>query len=146
MPNTPDYAKMMQDAAAAFKFDTSKIQEAFKTSAGYGEKLTKVALSAAEESTELSAKWTRETLAKLGDVSKSKDAPTEYGQAMSEFAQAQATLMNDQMAAFADIAKKVQTETVELIMEAAKTASTSAQDAVRTATEQATATAKKTTK
>lgn len=143
MANTPDHSKMMQDAAAAFRMDGGKLKEAFKTSAGYGEKFSKVALDAAEQSTELSAKWARETLSKLGDLSSVKDAPAEYGKAMSEFAQAQAALMNEQMAAFAEIAKKVQTDTVDLMMKAAQDASTEAQAAVKSASDKVADAAKK---
>lgn len=143
MAKAPDMNKMMQDAAAAFQVDPAKLQDAFKTSAGYGEKFSRIALTAAEQSAELSAKWTRDTLAKLGDVTKTKEAPTDYSKALGEFAQAQSTLVSDQMTAFAEIARKLQSETVELVMQAAREASAEAQTAVKSAAEKATEMAKK---
>lgn len=146
MANAPDYAKMLQDAAAAFKVDPGKMKDAFQSSAGYGEKFSKAALTAAEESTELSAKWTREMLEKLGELSKAKEAPADYGKAMADFAQAQAGMMSAHMSAFAEIAKKLQSETVELVMKAAQEGSVEAQEAVKSATAQMGAAAKKATK
>lgn len=135
MADTPDFAKLMQDAATAFKFDPANMTGALKASAGYGEKLSQLALDAAGQSAELTAQFTRETLAKLGEVAKVKEAPADYGQAMSAFAQAQAELMNQQMTAFAEIARKVQAETVDLMMSAANQASAEAGEAVRKAGE-----------
>ena len=133
MADTPDFAKMMQDAAAAFRFDGGKMQDAFRTSAGYGEKLSQVALGAAQQSAELSAKMARDTLGRLGDLSKAKDSPTDYGQAMADFVRSQADLMSGQMQAFAEIARKVQAETVEVLTQAAQSVSSEAGDAVRKA-------------
>jgi hypothetical protein len=135
MAKSPDVTKMMQDAAQAFQMDGGKLKDAFRSSAAYGEQFTRIALAAAEQSAELSSKWTRETLAKLGDVSKSKEAPADYGKAMGEFAQAQASMMNEQLAAFAEIARKLQSETLEVVMSAAKEVSSEAQAAVKSATD-----------
>jgi hypothetical protein len=143
MAKAPDLTKMMQDAAQAFQLDGGKMKDAFRTSAGYGEQFSRIALAAAEQSAELSSKWTRETLAKLGDVSKLKEAPADYGKAIGEFAQAQATLASEQMAAFAEIARRLQAETLEIVMSAAKEASSEAQEAVKSATAKATEAAKK---
>jgi hypothetical protein len=48
----------------SFPVDMSAMQDAFKTQAALAEKMSKVALEAAEKSTEISAKWTKDTLAK----------------------------------------------------------------------------------
>ena len=55
MAKTPDFAKTMQDMMANFPIDTSSMQEAMKSQSMLGEKLAKVALTAAERSTEISA-------------------------------------------------------------------------------------------
>ena len=44
MTKTPDFAKVMQDMMAKFPVDASAFQNAFKTQAAFGEKLSKVAL------------------------------------------------------------------------------------------------------
>jgi hypothetical protein len=78
MTKTPDFAKVMQDMMASFPVDSTALQTAFKTQAALGEKMSKVALEAAEKSTEITTKWAKDTLAKLGDVSKAKTEPTDY--------------------------------------------------------------------
>ena len=142
---TPDFAKAFQDVLAAFPVDASAFQNAFKTQAAVGEKLTKVALEAAEKSTEISSKWAKDTLAKVGEASKAKAEPADYTKAMSDFASATAELAAENMAAFAEVAKKVQMETVELILAAGKDASEEAQAAVKKAATEATAAVKKAT-
>ena len=85
-----------------------------------GEKLSKVALDAADKSIEISTKWTKETLAKMGDLTAVKNDAADYTKAMTDFASAQAELAAENMAAFAEVAKKVQMDTVELMLAAGK--------------------------
>jgi hypothetical protein len=56
MTKTPDFTKVMQDMMASFPVDASAFQNAFKTQAAFAEKFSKVAIEAAEKSTEISAK------------------------------------------------------------------------------------------
>ena len=76
MQKAQDFTKVMQDMAASFPIDASALQDTFKSSAILGEKMTKVALEAAEKSNEISSKWTKDTLAKFGAMSKVKAEPT----------------------------------------------------------------------
>ena len=145
MTKTDDVTKMMQDMLNAFPVDATAMQDAFKSQAALGEKFSKVALEAAEKSTEISSKWTKETITKLGEVTKLKDEPTDYSKAMTDYASAQAELVAETMAAFAEVAKKVQMETVELMLAAGKDFSEDAQAAVKKATDEVTAAAKKAT-
>ena len=140
-----DYTKMMKDMMGAFPVDMTAMQDAFKTQAAFADKMSKVALEAAEKSTEISAKWTKDTLAKVGTVTNVKEDPAEYGKAMTDFASAQAEMAAENMAAFAEIAKKVQMETVELMLAAGKDISEDATAAVKKATADVTAAAKKAT-
>jgi len=145
MAKTQDYSKMMQEMLGAFPVDMTAMQDAFKSQASFGEKMSKVALEAAEKSTEISSKWTKDTLGKIGDVTKVKSEPADYGKAMTDFASAQAELAAENMAAFAEVAKKVQMETVELMLAAGKDMSEDATAAVKKATADVTAAAKKAT-
>lgn len=138
-----DMTAMFKDVMGAFPVDTSALEDAFKNSAALNEKLTAVALGAAEKSSEISTKWTKDTLSKLGDVSKAKAEPADYAKAMTDFASAQAEVAAENMAAFAEVAKKVQMETVELLMSAGKEATEEATAAVKKATNEVTAAAKK---
>ncbi|SDI35255.1 phasin, PhaP [Aliiruegeria lutimaris] len=145
MTKTDDMTKMMQDMLSAFPVDATAMQDAFKSQAALGEKFSKVALEAAEKSTEISSKWTKETITKLSEVTKLKDEPADYSKAMTDYASAQAELVAETMAAFAEVAKKVQMETVELMLAAGKDFSEDAQAAVKKATDEVTSAAKKAT-
>ena len=142
---TQDFTVMMKDMMGAFPVDTKTMEDAFKTTATMNEKLTGVALEAAEKSTEISAKWTKATLAKMADMAKAKAEPADYAKAMTEFASGQAEMAAEHMAAFAEIAKKVQMDTVELMMAAGKDFSEDATAAMKKATDDLTANAKKAT-
>jgi hypothetical protein len=146
MAKTQDFTAMMKDIMGAFPVDTKAVEDAFKTQAALNEKLTSAALAAAEKSSELSSKWTKDTLAKLGDVAKVKEEPSDYAKALGDFASAQAETAAENMAAFAEIAKKLQSETVELMMAAGKDMSEEASAAVQKAAKDATAAAKKAAK
>lgn len=143
MAKTQDYTKIMQDMMAAFPVDAKAMQDAFRTSASMGEKMSKVVLEAAEKSTEISTKWTKEAIAHVGEVTKVKDEPTDYTKAMTDFASASAEIAAENMAAFAEVAKRVQMETVELMLAAGKDISEDATAAVKKATADVTAATKK---
>ena len=140
-----EYTKMMKDMMGAFPVDMTAMQDAFKTQASFADKMSKVVLEAAEKSTEVSAGWTKSTIGKIGVVSNVKDEPADYAKAMTDFASAQAEMSAESMAAFAEIAKKVQMETVELMLAAGKDISDDATAAVKKATNDMTAAAKKAT-
>ncbi|MBO6604468.1 MULTISPECIES: phasin family protein [Paracoccaceae] len=145
MAKTNDFTKYVSEMMSAYPMDMSAMNDAFKTSAALGERMSKVALEAAEKSTEISSKWTKDTIAKMGDVAAVKDEPTDYTKSLTDFASAQAEMAAENMAAFAEVAKKVQMETVELMMAAGKEASEEATAAVKKATADVTTAAKKAT-
>ncbi|MDG1353167.1 MAG: phasin family protein [Sulfitobacter sp.] len=142
---TPDMTAMLKDVMGAFKVDTSAMNASFKTSATLNEKLSGVALTAVEKATEISSKWTTDTVAKLSEMAKAKSEPADYAKAMTDFATAYSEAASEHMAAFAEVAKKVQMETVELMMAAGKDMSSEAQSAMTKATSDVTAAAKKAT-
>jgi len=145
MAKTQDFNSAMKDIMGAFPVDTKAMDDAFKNQAALSEKLSGVALSAAEKSAEISNKWTKETLAKLNDITKAKAEPADYAKAFTDFASANAEVASENMAAFAEIAKKVQMETVELMMSAGKTMQDDATKAVKKAAEDVTAATQKAT-
>ena len=115
-----DMNSMMKDMMGAFPVDTKSMENAFKNQAALGEKLSSVCLSAAEKSTEIQTNWTKSTLAKLAEMSRAKAEPADYAKALSDFASANAEVAAENMAAFAEVAKRVQSETVELMMSAGR--------------------------
>lgn len=143
MTKTPDMTAIFKDVMGAFPVDTGAMEDAFKNTASLNEKLSTVALSAAEKSTAISNKWSQDTLAKLAEMAKAKAEPADYAKAMTDFASASAEVASEHMAAFAEIAKKAQMDTVELIMAAGKNMGEDATAAVKKATTDATAAVKK---
>jgi hypothetical protein len=143
MAKTQDFTAVMKDMMGAFPVDTKAMEDAFKTTATLNEKLSAVALEAAEKTADLSSKWTKDTLAKMAEMSKAKAEPADYAKAMTDFASATAEVAAEHMAAYAEIAKKVQMETVELMMAAGKDMQEDATKAVKKAANDATAAVKK---
>ena len=143
MNKSNDFSKVMQDMMASFPVDTSAMQNAFKSQAAMAEKMSKVALQAAEKSTEITTKWAKDTIAKLGDVSKAKSEITDYSKAATDFASAAAEMASENLAAFAEVAKKVQMETVELMLAAGKDLSEDVSAAAKKATSEVSSLAKK---
>jgi hypothetical protein len=142
---TQDYTKIMKDMMGAFPVDMSAVQDAFKSQASLSDKMSRVALTAADKSTEISTKWTKQTLAKVAEVTAIKEDPADYTKAITDFASLQAEMAAETMAAFAEIAKNVQMETVELMMSAGKDMTADATAAVKKATADVTEAAKKAT-
>lgn len=145
MAKTQDFTAVFKDVMGSFPVDTKAMEDAFKTQVTLNEKMSGVALTAAEKSAELSTKWTKETIAKMGDLTKAKAEPADYAKSVTDFASASAESAAEHMAAFAEIAKKVQMETVELMLAAGKDISEEATAAVKKATDDVTAAAKKAT-
>lgn len=146
MMNAQDYTKAMKDMMGSFPMDMSAFQDAFKTQVSIGEKLSKVALEAADKSAEISNSWTKATIAKVSTVAKVKEDPSDYNKMITDFTSAQTEMVTENLAAFAEVAKKVQMETVELMMAAGKDFNEDATAAVNKATADVKAATKKATK
>jgi hypothetical protein len=140
---TPDMTAMFKDVMGAFPIDTKAMENMFKSQSTLTEKMSHVALEAATKTTDLSAKWTQDTLAKLSAMTKAKAEPADYAKSMTDFMSATAEAAAEHMAAFAEIAKKMQTETLELMLAAGKDISEDVTAATKKATAEVTAAAKK---
>ncbi|RNF33965.1 phasin family protein [Paracoccus methylarcula] len=128
---TPDFSKTFQDILANFPVDTSSFQEAVKSQQALNEKLAKVALGAAERSTEISAQWAKDSIARMGELTATKEEPADYAKAVTDYASASAEVAAEHMASFAEVAKKVQMDTVDLMLSAGKDAAAETQKAAR---------------
>ena len=133
MVKTEEFAKNVADMMSAFPMDPMAFQDALRSQASLTEKMSNVVLKAAEQSTEVSNKWAKQTLSRLAPIAKAKEGPTDYAKGVTDFASASAEMAAEHMAAFAEIAKKAQVETVELLMSASKTATQEATAAVQKA-------------
>ena len=143
MTNTQDFTAMMKDMMGAFPVDTSAFEDAFKTQATLGEKLSGVYIDAADKSAAITSKWTKDTLSKVGDITKAKSEPADYAKAFTDFASSYAEMSAEHMAAYTEIAKKLQSETMELMMAAGKDMSEEASAAVKKATKDVSTATKK---
>lgn len=145
MAKTPDFTKTLQDMMANFPIDTSSVHEALKSHSVLTEKLAKVALTAAERSTEISARWAKDSIARLGELAVVKEEPSEYAKAVTDYASASAEVAAEHMAAFAEVAKKVQMDTVDLMLTAGKDLASDAQKVAEKAARDTQAAVKKAT-
>ena len=127
MAKTPDFTQAFQNMMSNFPVDNTAMSEAFKNQSALGEKMSRVALEAAERSTEVSAQWARDAISRLGELSTAKDQPADYAKAMSDFATAAAEIASQHMSAYAEIAKKVQMDTVDIMLNAGKEVAADAQ-------------------
>ena len=142
---SPDFTKTLQDVMANFPVDTSSMQEALKSQTALNERLARVALGAVERSTEISAQWAKDTIARVGELATSKEEPADYAKAVTDFASASAEVAAEHMAAFAEVAKKVQMDTVDLMLTAGKDIASDAQKVAEKATRETQAAVKKAT-
>jgi len=145
MAKTQDFSAVFKDMMGAFPVDTKSLEETFKNQTTLAEKMSGVSIDAATKSTELSAKWAQETLSKVQSLTAAKAEPAEYAQSLTDFASTSAEAAAEHMAAFAEIAKKVQTQTMELMMAAGKDMSADMTAAATKAQTEMTAAAKKVT-
>ncbi|MCF2904446.1 Phasin [Octadecabacter sp. CECT 8868] len=142
---TQDFTAVLKDVMGALPVDTKAFEDAYKTQTTLSEKLSAVSIDAAKKSTEISAKWAQDTLSKITTVASAKAEPADYAKSVTDFASASAEAAAENMAAFAEIAKKVQTETLELLMAAGKDMGEDMSAAAKKATDDVTAAAKKAT-
>ena len=143
--NPQDLTDIMNDMMGSFPVDTKTIDEAIKNQSSLNEKLSAVSLAAAQKSTDLTTKWVQKTLTKMTTFSATSTEPTDYVKSVSEFSSETAEAAAEHMASFAEIAKSVQTEALELMMAAGKNISEDISTVAKKATVDATSTAKKST-
>jgi len=115
-----DYAQKMRDALGKFPVDTSALESLAKSQAGLAEKMSSIAIEAAQRSTDLYAQWIQDTLSKLPAVTRAQAEPADYAKAATEFMSGSTEAAAENLAAFAEIARRVQAETLALLLSAGK--------------------------
>lgn len=137
MASTQDYASMIKDAMGNMPVDTAAVSSLVRSQAQLAERMSAVAIEAAQRSTDLSAKWAQDTLTKLSSMTQAKAEPADYAKGVAEFMTGSAEAAAEHVAAFAEIARKVQTETLELLMSSAKDMGQQITDAAQNAAQKA---------
>jgi hypothetical protein len=108
---TKSFEKMFSEVPGNFG-------DIFKNSAQYNAKFYQVALDAARENAELAQTWTKDAIKKAEKLADVKEEPADYAKVTADYVTEQAQATPEHIAAFAEVAKKVQTKTVELMMAA----------------------------
>ena len=143
MAATIDMTILFKDFMSAVLFDTKVFEDAFKNTASLSEQFAGVALAAAGKNAEVSTKWTNDTLTKISEMSQAKTDPADHAKSMTDFVSVQVEVAAENIAAFAEIAKKAQLDAVDLIMSAGKGISEEATAPVKKSTTDTASSAKK---
>jgi len=112
-----DYAKTMEKFVTASPFEMA---ESLKPLADYQTKLSQIAFDSAKKNIEISQTWMNETIAALDGFAKPFEKPADLAAASTEFAKAQVEAAPKHLASMADVAKKAQVDTAEIILKAGK--------------------------
>ena len=120
MTKVQEFTKVFTDMASQFPMDAGAFNDAFRKSADLGEKISAVALTAARSNADITSKWTTETLDRLSEVSLSGNDTADYAKTVNEVATASMESATGHLVAYSEAAKKAQTETVELLLNAGK--------------------------
>ena len=120
MKNFAEFRKTVEGMPAMFPADMESFGKAVRRSADFGEKMSKVAIDAAEKNVKISTDGTRATLARLNEIAQAKEHPSEYARAIGEFASESASAASKHLAAIAEVAMNVHRNTLEIFVDAGK--------------------------
>tara|TARA_B100000989_G_scaffold112634_1_gene82709 strand:+ start:115 stop:522 length:408 start_codon:yes stop_codon:yes gene_type:complete len=112
---TKNFEKMMSQSPI-------KVDEAMKSVMDYNAKFGKIALDTVKKNTELSQAWAKENLTALDPFVKSTEKPEEFMKIATDYVSSQTQSTPKHLAEFAEVAKKAQLETIDLMMKAGKDA------------------------
>jgi hypothetical protein len=105
--------KMITDVPANYKDALGNVVE-------YNSKLSEIALETAKKNAALSQAWANDTLGGIEALTKVPEQPSAYATVATDFVSAQAKSAPEHVAAFAEVVKQAQIETVELLLTAGK--------------------------
>ncbi len=119
MFNLDDYTKNFENI---FSKSPLNFDDVIKNSSEYNAKFAKIAFNTVKRNIEVSQAWTKETLSSLENLTKSQSKPDDYVKITSDYITEQAQASPKYLNEFAEIAKKTQLDTIELMMEFGKDA------------------------
>ena len=119
MFNFEDYSKNFEKmlSQSPIKFD-----DAMKSVMDYNSKFGKIALDTVKKNTELSQAWAKESLSALDPFVKGTEKPEDFMKIATDYMSSQTESTPKHIAEFAEVAKKAQLETIDLMMKAGKDA------------------------
>ena len=119
MFNFEDYSKSFEKmmSQSPVKFD-----DAMKSVMDFNSKFGKIALDTVKKNAELSQDWAKESLSALDPFVKSTEKPEDFMKIATDYMSSQTQSTPKHIAEFAEVAKKAQLETIDLMMKAGKDA------------------------
>ena len=120
MVSAIDMNKFYKDFMASLPLDTSVFDDGLKKQTEINEKYYDLFLKVAENSTALSYKWASDTIAKMQEAPKYDGDPSGYAKSLGDFVSAQADVTTENLAAYAEIARKAQMDSASLFLSSAK--------------------------
>ena len=121
------FKKMFASAPVNFKDLLGNVAE-------YNSKFSQIAMDTAKKNAELSQAWANNTLSKLELLTKVQEDPSSYAKVAKDFVSAQTKSAREHVAAFAEVAKQAQADTVELLLAAGKEQKAGATEVAKKAT------------
>ena len=133
MAGTQDMNKFFKDFMASLPMDTSIFDDAVEKQLAISRKYYDLWLGLAEKSNSVSHKWATETIAKMQEAPLYDGDPSIYAKSIGDFVSEQADVATENFAAYAEIAKKAQMDSLSLFLSTAKEVQTGAAAAVKKA-------------
>ena len=133
MAGTQDMNKFFKDFMASLPMDTSIFNDAVEKQLATSRKYYDLWLGLAEKSNTVSYKWATETIAKMQEAPRYDGDPSVYAKSIGDFVSEQADVATENFAAYAEIAKKAQMDSLSLFLSTAKEVQTEAVSAVKKA-------------
>ena len=118
--NNTDYTAFFQDMMSGKMMQMPAANDMVGTMTAYQARMNKIALDAAEKNAELAYGWMKDTISKMEPFTKSSESATDMVKTSAEIMTSTMRAAPEHVAKFAEVAKKAQTDTVELLMEAGK--------------------------
>ena len=115
-----DDTRKKTNPLSSVPLDPAVLENLAQSQAALAEKLSSIAIEAAQRSTDLYARWAQDTLSKLPALTQARAEPADYAKAASDFVSGSTETAAKHLAAFAEIAKTVQAETLALLLTAGK--------------------------
>jgi len=113
-----DFNKVVADFQKTFPVDQKAFEEAVKSAATFGERLTAVALDAAAKSNEINSRSVSEGIDNLRGVTAVRKEVLDYGKAFTDFIQGQFGLAVRSAEEFGAVAQAAGEATVGIVTEA----------------------------
>ena len=116
--NDFDISKAAEEFLASMKIDTSAFDGVLKNASEFNTKLATIAMDAAQKNAELTTAFTAEAMKKVEESA--KESPLDYSSVAEALSSEQADVVQNQFAAYAEVAKTAQEKTMELFLAASK--------------------------